>query len=339
MTFLTDIPHRRYDPLGGNWVLVSPHRLQRPWQGEEADPEAEAPAYDPGCYLCPGNVRAVGSVNPQYEGPWVFDNDYPALLPRAVAPPSDPDPLFRAEPVSGTARVVCYSPDHARGLSRLDDVEISSVISAWQAETADLGRHYPWVQIFENRGAMMGCSNPHPHGQIWASSHIPDIPAREDTNQRDHFARTGRAMLADIADREAEAGERVVVANEEWLAIVPWWATWPFETLVLPTRPAARMTDLDEAQHHGLADALGRLTRLYDRLFHTSCPYSMGWHGAPHVEGNADHWRLHAHFYPPLLRSATVRKHMVGYEMLATPQRDLTPEAAAAMLRAAGERA
>jgi UDPglucose--hexose-1-phosphate uridylyltransferase len=331
---MADAPHRRYNPLNGEWVLVSPHRAKRPWLGQvdEAD-AANAVSHDPSCYLCPGNARAVGVTNPDYDGVFVFDNDFPALNPVADALADADDPLFRAEASSGTCRVICFSPDHAKTLPQLSYGEVRSVIDCWAAQTAELGATYPWVQLFENKGAMMGCSNPHPHGQVWATSHVPQEVMIEAERQRAYHAKQGTLMLADVAAREA-GGERVVVETEHWIAIVPWWASWPFETLLLPRFAVARLPELTDAQREDLAIALRELTARYDNLFRCSFPYSMGWHGAPFTRDPHDGVQLHAHFYPPLLRSATVRKFMVGYEMMAEPQRDMTPEQAAAMLRA-----
>lgn len=334
-------PHRRYDPLSGRWVLVSPQRTQRPWQGQnEALPPATRPAYDPGCYLCPGNQRAGGAVNPPYAGTFVFDNDFSALSPGAPAGAGAgegaplADPLFRAEPTQGVCRVVCFSPRHDLTLAQLDAPALRGVIDTWAAETAALGKTYRWVQVFENKGAMMGCSNPHPHGQIWAGSALPSDAAAEDRNQREWQQRTGAPLLIAYAEREAQLSSRVVCQNEDFLAVVPFWAVWPFETLLLPRRPVARLCDLDAGQRDALAALLRRLLPAYDALFDVSMPYCMGWHGAPFDAGPQSHWQLHGHLYPPLLRSATVKKFMVGYEMLAEPQRDLTPELAAARLRA-----
>lgn len=327
-------PHRRYDPLKDEWLLVSPHRARRPWQGQQDAPDrSERPAHDPQCYLCPGNVRVTGERNPDYAGTFVFQNDFAALLPDTPGPVGD-DPLLRMEAARGTSRVICFSPDHGRSLAELSDAAIRAVIDCWCEQAADLGSQWRNVQIFENKGAMMGCSNPHPHGQIWASEHIPAIVATEDRTQTAWLAEHGRAMLLTLAEREA-GGERVVVEGNHWLAIVPFWAAWPFETLLLPRFPVARMPELKDAQRNDLAAVLGEMTRAYDNLFETSFPYSMGWHGAPFDGGAAPHWQLHAHFYPPLLRSASVRKFMVGYEMLAEAQRDLTPEQAAERLRSA----
>lgn len=324
--------HRRLNPLTGRWVLVSPHRTQRPWLGQiEPVAEPAAAAHDPDCFLCPGNQRANGETNPDYLGPWVFTNDFPALLPHE-GPDRMQDGLLQARAVSGECRVVCFSPNHALSLPELSQGDVRAVIDCWAGQSAELGQTYAWVQVFENKGAAMGCSNPHPHGQIWASSHVPDEPAIEDERQRAYFAETGRAMLADLAEREA-GGPRVVIETADWLALVPWWAVWPFETLLVPRFPVQRIEQLNSLQRDELAAVLRELTTRYDNLFGCSFPYSMGWHGAPYQDGDQDHWRLHAHFNPPLLRSATVRKFMVGYEMLAEPQRDLTSEQAAERLR------
>lgn len=326
-------PHRRFNPLTGRWVLVSPQRSQRPWLGQLDEVSIESgPSHDPSCYLCPGSTRANGSVNPDYAGVWIFDNDFPALLAPADARTASADNLFRQELVSGTCRVICFSPDHSKTLPELAPEQLRAIIDNWAAQSAELGRDHIWVQLFENKGAAMGCSNPHPHGQIWASSHLPDEPAIEDAQQRAWLHEKGRNLLLETAESEAD-GPRVVVQSEQWLAIVPWWASWPFETLLLPRFPARRIEDLDDAQRDSLAMALRELTTRYDNLFRCSFPYSMGWHGAPYLDEDQSHWQLHAHFYPPLLRSASVRKFMVGYEMLADAQRDLTPEQAAQKLR------
>ena len=324
-------PHRRFNPLTGGWVQVSPQRMGRPWQGEVTEPDPLPPAYDPTCYLCPGNARVGGEANPAYEGVYVFDNDFPALADEEGAAASE-DPLLRAEASGGVCRVICFSPDHGKSLPRLAPDQIREVIDTWADQTAELGERFAYVQVFENKGAMMGCSNPHPHGQVWATAHVPEEPAAEDAQQRTYFAQNGRPLLLDVAEREADS-ERVVEANDDWLAIVPFWAAWPFETLLLPRFAVQRLPQLTDGQRYSLASILKALTTRYDNLFCTSFPYSMGWHGAPFTPDAAEHWQLHAHFYPPLLRSASVRKFMVGYEMLAEPQRDLTPERAAEMLR------
>ncbi|MFC0252210.1 UDP-glucose--hexose-1-phosphate uridylyltransferase [Massilia consociata] len=331
-------PHRRFNALSGEWVLVSPHRAKRPWQGQqEAVDRSVRPAHDPGCYLCAGNLRVNGERNPPYEGTYVFTNDFAAVAPDTPEAAASDDPLFQGMSVRGTSRVICFSPDHGKSLPELDLAAIRGVVDTWAAQSAELGAAYRWVQVFENKGAVMGCSNPHPHGQVWATSYVPDLPAKEDRRQREYFAAHGQALLLDYARREAEAGERVVVATEHWLAVVPYWAGWPFETLLLPRFPVQRLEDLQDAQRDDLALALQRLTTRYDNLFQTSFPYSMGWHGAPYEDGDQRPWQLHAHFFPPLLRSASVRKFMVGFEMLAEAQRDLTPEQAAARLREQSE--
>ena len=334
----TDHPHRRYNPLMGDWVLVSPHRAKRPWQGQQEAVDREPkPAHDPTCYLCAGNTRVNGEKNPPYTGTYVFTNDFAALMADTPEAAPGDDPLFQSMSARGTSRVICFSPDHSKSLPLLSVEAIRGVVDTWCEQSAELGRTHRWVQVFENKGAVMGCSNPHPHGQIWATSFLPDLPAQEDRQQRQYFAENGKPLLLDYVEREAASGERVVVETEHWLAVVPYWASWPFETLLLPRFPVRRLEDLEPAQRADLALALQRLTTRYDNLFQTSFPYSMGWHGAPYTEDDAAPWQLHAHFYPPLLRSASVRKFMVGFEMLAETQRDLTPEQAAAQLRAQSE--
>ena len=371
----TDHPHRRYNALTGDWVLVSPHRTKRPWQGQvERPPQETRPAYDPTCYLCPRNERAGGKRNPDYANTFVFTNDFSALLPDTPSAPSSGHPLMQAESEQGECRVICFSPRHDLTLPEMPVADIRRVVDVWAEQTMELGKRYRWVQVFENKGAVMGCSNPHPHGQIWAGSALPHEPAKEDRQQRAYFEEHGRPLLLDYAELELagtvanfseswQLSSRVVVHNEHWLAVVPYWALWPFEVLLLPRRHVLRLPDLQEQERDALAGILKRLLTRYDNLFETSFPYSMGWHGAP-TDGtmngetgaltahepladalrslnvpptSCQHWQLHAHFYPPLLRSATVKKFMVGYEMLGEPQRDLTAEQAAARLREQSE--
>jgi UDPglucose--hexose-1-phosphate uridylyltransferase len=327
-------PHRRCNALTGDWILVSPQRTQRPWQGwVEALPLAQVPSYDPDCYLCPGNARANGAKNPDYASVFVFDNDFSALLPDAQPAPAADHPFLRHESVRGTCRVLCFSPRHDLTLALMAVEDIRLVVDMWAEQVQELGCRYRWVQIFENRGDIMGCSNAHPHGQLWAGSALPNEPSKEDMRQRRYLDEHGSVLLLDYLQYEAKEGTRVVLENDGWVALVPYWAVWPFETLLLPRRHVLQLADLSAAERILLSEMLKRLLTRYDNLFQASFPYTMGWHGAPHLTGDSAHWQLHAHFYPPLLRSATVRKFMVGYEMLSEPQRDITPEAAAGRLQ------
>lgn len=320
---------RRRNALTGDWVVVSADRVQRPWQGAtESRLTGAALPWQADCYLCPGNDRAGGTSNADYRGTYVFDNDFPALS--GIAAPASDDALLQMQPVSGTCRVLCYSHRHDATLATLSEPELLSVVELWQAQTNALMREHAWVQIFENKGELMGCSSPHPHGQVWATSHVPTLAAREEESQR-AYASNGGNLLRDYAARELTLGERVVARNNHWVALVPFWATWPFELLLLPLGQRVAFGDLDGADRTDLARILRTILRAYDALFGASFPYSMGWHGRGRDHG--DHWQLHAHFYPPLLRSATVRKFMVGFEMLAEAQRDFSPESAAQRLR------
>lgn len=331
---VNDHTHRRFNPLTGEWLLISPHRTKRPWQGQqEPNQWPESLAHDPNCYLCPGNARVGGEKNPAYTTTYVFTNDFAALMPEVPAAPASADPLFQISSEHGTSRVICFSPDHSKTLPLLNDEEMLAVIKTWISESAALGETYPSVQIFENKGAIMGCSNPHPHGQIWAQTQLPTLVQKEDDNQRAFYAEHQKSLLLDYAHKEIAAGERVVVENQGWVVVVPFWAAWPFETLLLPKHARSRITELTEAEQISLGEILRNITARYDNLFECSFPYSMGWHGAPFNAEDASPWQLHAHFFPPLLRSASVRKFMVGYEMLGEPQRDLSPEQAAERLR------
>jgi UDPglucose--hexose-1-phosphate uridylyltransferase len=328
-------PHRRYNALTGDWILVSPHRTQRPWQGrQERAAHGERPPYDAKCYLCPSNERAGGARNPEYASTYVFTNDFAAMLPSRGPSPSDGESgLLRSEHISGTCRVICFSPRHDLTLPEMPVEAIRGVVDLWAAQTEELGKEYRWIQVFENKGDIMGCSNPHPHGQIWASDFIPNEPAKEDRRQLAYLREHGSLLLLDYLKLELERNERVVVQNDDWVALLPYWATWPYELLLAPRRHVLRLPDLRDSERTSLAEIMKRLLTRYDNLFEVSFPYSMGWHGAPATGGDVAHWQLHAHYYPPLLRSATVKKFMVGYEMLGEAQRDLMPEQAAQTLR------
>jgi UDPglucose--hexose-1-phosphate uridylyltransferase len=330
----SDHPHRRYNSLTGEWVLVSPQRTKRPWLGKvESAPAETRPQYDPTCYLCPGNERANGIRNPKYESTYVFDNDFSALLPVSVGEETSKDKLIKRESVQGVCKVVCFSPRHDLTLPQMSEKEIRNVIDVWADQMSQLGAEYRWVQIFENKGEIMGCSNPHPHCQIWASTSIPNEPSKEDAAQRAYLKQQKNTLLQDYLRIERKAGERVVMENDHWTVVVPFWAVWPFETLLLPKRHILRLSDVKKAERDTLAVILKMLLTRYDNLFNVSFPYTMGWHSAPFRKKDYSYWQLHAHFYPPLLRSATVKKFMVGYEMLSEPQRDITPEQAAERLK------
>ncbi|HEY3441308.1 MAG TPA: UDP-glucose--hexose-1-phosphate uridylyltransferase [Paludibaculum sp.] len=332
---LTEHPHRRYNPLTREWVLVSPHRTKRPWQGQvEKLPPETRPAYDPKCYLCPTNERAGGHHNPAYTKTFAFQNDFAALLPDTPAGTAQPHPLLRAEAVAGICRVICFSPRHDLTVAEMEPADLRGVVNTWAEHYAELNATpgIAYVEIFENRGEMMGCSNPHPHCQIWSTSIVPNEVEKEHAAQEEYFRAHGRTLLADYLEHELRDGARVVCANDHFAALVPWWAVWPFEVMLISRRPVSGLDELTGDERDSLADILKRTTTRYDNLFETSFPYSFGFHQRPAGPPNPA-WHLHAHFAPPLLRSATVRKFLVGYELLAMPQRDITAEAAALRLR------
>lgn len=334
MSVFEDYPHRRYNALTGDWILVSPHRAKRPWQGQMERPAPdERPEHDPSCYLCPGSERAGGERNPDYESTFVFTNDFAALLPDVPDAHVPNSPFFQAQMVRGTSRVVCFSPRHDLTLAEMPVDQIRAVVDLWAEQTEELGQRYHWVQVFQNKGAAMGSSNPHPHGQIWAGDRLPNEAAKEDRQQRMYFEKYGSPLLVDYVVEEQQRKERVVAHNADWVLVVPYWAVWPFETLLVARRPVQQLTELGDAERDSLASMLQTLLIKYDNLFEVSFPYALGWHGAPFNGQSNAHWQLHAHLYPPLLRSATVRKFLVGYEMMAEPQRDITAETAAARLR------
>jgi UDPglucose--hexose-1-phosphate uridylyltransferase len=368
-------PHRRLNLLTNEWVLVSPQRATRPWLGATEKPATEQrPAYDPKCYLCSGNTRANGITNPKYESVYVFDNDFPALLEKTdvgsqqsgdhssrieAQKPTHPSSLLQAHQETGVCRVICFSPRHDLTLAELPREQIRTVVDTWAAQCEELGARddITYIQLFENKGEVMGCSNPHPHGQLWASQHVPTEIAKETQAQADYLSRqmdkeTRRQggggtplvslspcppLLLDYLELEQQEGDRIIFENEHFACLVPWWAVWPFETMLLPKRHVQRIVDLSDAERDGLADAIKRVTTRYDHLFEVSFPYTMGLHQAPYDGEAHDEWQMHVHFYPPLLRSASVKKFMVGYEMLAQPQRDLTPEQAAERIRGLSE--
>lgn len=331
----TDHPHRRLNPLTKEWVIVSAQRLKRPWLGKvETPPRIDQPKHDPSCYLCPSNSRSNGTTNPSYEGAFVFLNDFPVLLSAPPAPEANENSLFTAEGLDGDCRVACFSGRHDLTLAEMETADIEKVIDMWIEQINELSKTYRWVQIFENKGAMMGCSNPHPHCQIWGQNNLPTQALREGDSQMAYMLKNGTPLLFDYAQQESASGERTVFENEDWIVVVPYWAGWPYELLLLPKRHIGHLNQITADEKTNLAKIMSQFLTCYDNLFETSFPYSAGFHGAPFIAGeDQSHWQLHAHFYPPLLRSATVKKFMVGYEMLGEIQRDLTPEQAAAKLR------
>ena len=337
MLDLKEHPHRRFNPLTGEWIIVSPHRTRRPWQGEvERSSPDRQPEYDPQCYLCPGNERAGGVRNPLYTSTFVFDNDFAALKPATPANVISHADLLIAEGEPGICRVICFSPRHDLTLSKMTRQDTRNVIDLWAEQYAELGQlpAVNWIQIFENRGAMMGASNPHPHCQLWATLHLPNEAEKEQRGINAYLRKHGRCLLCEYLKAEVLSKTRVVVENGDFVAVVPFWAIWPFETLVVSREHVTDIHSLTATQRDGLADIFLQLTSTYDNVFQVSFPYSMGLHQKPTDGDPHGEWHFHAHFLPPLLRSATVRKFMVGYELMATPQRDITPESAAELLRA-----
>ena len=333
---IEDHPHKRFNPLTGDWVLVSPHRAKRPWQGqvEKANPE-ERPSYDSKCYLCPGNERAGGKTNPDYKGTFVFTNDFSALLTDSPEGELNDGELFQAKSERGVCRVICFNEDHSLTIPEMDVDAIRKVVDVWCEQFEELGDNpmINYVQIFENKGAIMGCSNPHPHGQVWSSSGIPEEPRKESTAQKEYYQNHDRTLLSDYLTAELGKKERLLAENDSFLALIPFWAVWPYEAMIISKRPVQNILQLNDKERTDLADIYRQLTIMYDNLFETSFAYSAGLHQAPTDGRDYPEWHLHMHFYPPLLRSATVKKFMVGYEMLATPQRDITAEQAAERLR------
>jgi UDPglucose--hexose-1-phosphate uridylyltransferase len=338
-TELNNTPHRRYNILTGEWILVSPHRTKRPWQGKtEEHMEVKTQTHDPSCYLCPGNTRAGGDTNPEYKEPYAFINDFSSLLPDL--PEIDfKNGLLQAESEKGICKVVCFSPDHSLTLPLMEEKEITQVIQIWKKEYEELGTREDinYVQIFENKGAIMGCSNPHPHGQIWSQSSIPTEVIKKSGKFSEYWRNNKRSLLGDYIEQEIEAGERILDENEHFISLVPYWAIWPFEAMIIPKRHIQHIGQLTECEENAYAEIIKKLTIKYDNLFETSFPYSSGIHQSPTDGKDYPEWHFHMSFYPPLLRSATVKKFMVGYEMFAGPQRDITAEQAAKLLNELSE--
>jgi UDPglucose--hexose-1-phosphate uridylyltransferase len=333
---IIDHPHRRFNALTGEWILVSPHRSKRPWQGQvEKQVSEQRPQYDPTCYLCPGNERVGGAKNPDYKSTYVFTNDFSALLNDTPDGGLYDDELFRAESERGICKVICFSPRHDLTIPEMETTAIAEVVDLWCKEFDELKNYdfVNYIQIFENKGAIMGCSNPHPHGQIWSSKLIPTEIQKEIGTQKAYFEKHGRTLLSDYVQKELTLKTRILAENNTFVALIPFWAVWPFEAMILPKRGVATLMELTESERYDFADMYRQLTIMYDNLFEVSFPYSAGIHQAPTDGVDHPEWHLHMHFYPPLLRSATVKKFMVGYEMLAGPQRDITAEGAAERLR------
>ncbi|WP_194768529.1 UDP-glucose--hexose-1-phosphate uridylyltransferase [Tamlana sp. I1] len=334
-TDLQDYSHKRFNILTGEWVLVSPHRAKRPWQGQnEAVSNEKRPSYDESCYLCAGNTRINGEVNPKYTDAFVFTNDFAALQKDSKTFAVN-DGLLVAQSETGICKVVCFSPDHSKSLADMTPKEIEKVVFTWQKEFKALAENpdINYVQIFENKGAVMGCSNPHPHGQIWSQSTLPNEVDKKNTQQFNYFSKNNSSLLGDYLAQELEKQERIIFENDEFVVLVPFWAVWPFETMIVPKKHQANILDMNAEQALQYAEAISVITKAYDKLFNTSFPYSSGIHQAP-TDGNENkHWHWHMSFYPPLLRSASVKKFMVGYEMFGSPQRDITAETAVKMLR------
>lgn len=334
-TDLQDFSHKRLNVLTGEWVLVSPHRAKRPWQGQnEIINKTLKPSYDASCYLCAGNTRINGEVNPKYEGTYVFTNDFSALQKDSKLF-SKKDGLLIAESEQGICKVICFSPDHSKSLAEMSVEAIQEVVKTWKAEYINLGskQNINYVQIFENKGEVMGCSNPHPHGQIWSQSSLPNEVYKKDKHQHTYFQKHKTTILEDYVKQELELKERIIFENNTMIVLVPFWAIWPFEAMILPKKSQQSIKDLSQENCKDFAEAISVLTKIYDKLFNCSFPYSSGIHQAPTNENDNSHWHWHMSFYPPLLRSATVKKFMVGYEMFGSPQRDITAEIAAKMLR------
>lgn len=333
-------PHKRLNILTGEWILVSPHRTKRPWQGKVEDvANTQRPSYDEKCYLCPGNTRSDGSVNPQYKSPYAFTNDFSSLLDDTPEGGLNANGLLQAKSEKGICRVVCFSPRHDLTLPQMEVADIVEVIELWKTEFKELSKNewIKYIQVFENKGDVMGCSNPHPHGQIWSQSSVPEEPAKETIQLANYYHKHQKSLLTAYLAEEAKTKERVVVENEHFVALVPFWAVWPYETMIISKRHVQYTHEFTAEETQALAEILKALTIRYDNLFETSFPYSSGIHQAPVNDGEHPEWHWHMHFYPPLLRSATVKKFMVGYEMMANPQRDITAEQAAKKLRELSE--